>query len=844
MLDLNGAPNGNDTTVGSIIGSNRPINLTGGAALSPSAPYLDLPDVPLGNDLTLQAWVNFSTLDGSRVFDIGNVQFTVQGYVQTDNLILAVGSNGSVTISLRVGGTPADFVNQIDTTHPALVTGQWYHMALVVSGNTQKAYVNGVEWVSGTLPAGFASNSSSTRTNTWIGKSAWTEPFTNMQIRDVRIFDDARTLGEVSADAAGITPVDTKDPNLRLAYALNGNVQSSLPSGTPATAVNLNVGYSSQVLAPGATLNDANTVRSLQIRVSGILGGSDEKLIVAGTAIAANGTVASGALLSGSTPWNWTYAAATSTFTFTAPTGGVSSAVAQELLRSLAYNDTSAIQQSGNRTVTITATDIFGHTSTAATATVDTALPGINNMPTNPLGVARSPATATNLADLVFTKGGNTSAIDVLSVTVVATNATIGGLTDLDNNAANGIQLSGTAAALTTQFAAATLTANASGTPTLNLTLSDAVGHTTRYNYPVRVTASETTLPLLDLNGSTAATNNLLQGSGIGNTQPFNLTGGTSTSTTAAYVALPNVPLGGDLTLEARVNFTKLVGGGRVFDIGNGFSSSNLILTVNDSGRAIMSLRNGNTTLFNDQASSQALVPGTWYHLALVVNGSTAKIFVDGVEWASGTLSAPITDMTRANTWIGRSNFGEAFSNMQVKDVRVFDDARTTGAGSELASDVSGTAVDPTDTNLRLAYALEGSTASSIPGGLPAEAVNLLASNTGTPLAPAAVLTDDSPIKSFKVEVTSGLSDGADEKLMLGTTSIALDGSNAPNTVTVGADSWTLAYASNAFHLYRPHQRRTQLHRTRPAAKPQVHQHRHHPDRRHTGFLHHRHRYL
>ena len=795
ILDLTGAAApGNDTAVASIIGSNRPINLTGGVANSASAPFLDLPDVPLGNDLTLQAWVNFSTLDGSRVFDIGNG-------ANADNLILGVRSDGSVLISLRVGGTSADKANDIDNTHPALVTGQWYHLALVVSGNTQKAYVNGVEWASHTLPALFASNSSSTRTNTWVGRSNFGEAFSNMQIRDVRIFDDARTLGEVSADAAGITPVDTKDPNLRLAYALNGNVRSSLPSGTPATAVNLNLGYSPQVLAPGATLTEANTVSSLQITVTGILGGSDEKLIVAGTAIAANGAVASGALLSGSTPWNWTYAAATSTFTFTAPTGGVSSDVAQDLLRSLAYNDTSAIQQSGNRTVTITVTDIFGHTSTAATATLDTALPGINNMPTNPLGVARSPATATNLADLVFTKGDSISATDVLSVTVLATNATIGGLTDLDNNAANGIQLSGTAAALTTQFAAATLTANASGTPTLNLTLGDAVGHTTRYSYPIRVTtASETTPPLLNLNGSTAATNNLVQGSGIGNTQPFNLTGGANASTTAAYIALPNVPLGGDLTLEARVNFTKLGGGGRVFDIGNGSSSSNLILTVDGNGKVIMSLRNGSTALFADQTSSQALVPGTWYHLALVVNGLTAKTFVNGVEWATGTFSPSITDMTRANTWIGRSNFGEAFSNMQVKDVRVFDDARTQ---AELASDVSGTAVDPTDPNLRLAYALEGSTASSIPEGLPAEAVNLLARNTGTPLAPAAVLTDDSPIQSFSVGV-SGLIDGADEKLMLGNTSIALNGSNAPSSLTVGADSWTLAYANNAFTFTAP----------------------------------------
>ncbi|MCX8517419.1 MAG: LamG domain-containing protein, partial [Rhodoferax sp.] len=723
VLDLNGAAApGNDTAVGSIIGSNRPINLTGGAANSPTAPFLDLPDVPLGNALTLQAWVNFSTLDGSRVFDIGNGQ-------NADNLILAVGSDGSVTISLRVGGTSADFANTIDNTHPALVTGQWYHMALVVSGNTQKAYVNGVEWVSHTLPAGFASNSSSTRSNTWIGKSAWAETFTNMQIRDVRIFDDARTLGEVSADAAGITPVDTQDPNLRLAYALNGNVQSSLPSGTPATAVNLNLGYSPQVLAPGATLSEPNTVRSLQIRVSGILGGPDEKLIVAGTAIAANGAATSGAVLSGSTPWNWSYASGT--FTFTAPTGGVSSAVAQDLLRSLAYNDTSPIQRSGNRTVSITATDIFGNTtSTPVVATVDTALPGINNMPSNPLGVVRSTATA--LADLVFTKGESTSASDVLSVTVQATNATfaITGLADADPGT-SGFQMTGTAAALSTQFASATLTPNASGTPTLNLTLSDAVGHTTRYSYPLVVTASESTLPVLDLNGSASGTA-LVQGSGIGNTQPFNLTGGAYTNTTAAYIALPNVSLGGDLTLEAQVNFTKFVNGGRVFDIGNGSNSSNLVLTVQNDGRAIMSLRNGSTPLFTDATSSQQLVPGTWYHLALVVNGLTAKTFVNGVEWMSGTLSAPITDMTRANTWIGRSNFGEAFSNMQIKDVRVFDDARTTGLNSELASDVSGTAVDLSDTNLRLAYSLEGTTASSIPGGAPAEAVNLLASNTGT----------------------------------------------------------------------------------------------------------------
>ncbi|MCX8520644.1 MAG: LamG domain-containing protein, partial [Rhodoferax sp.] len=783
-LDLNGGVPGNDIAVASYIGSTRPINLTGGANGSATAPYLSLPRVPLGNDLTLQAWVNFSTFEGSRVFDIGDA-------ANSNNLILAVNGAGAVTASTRVLGVNSDVTSQ---NQPALVVGHWYHLALVVSGNTQKAYVNGIEWLSGTLPAGFASSLVISRQNTFVGKSNWSEAFTNMHVRDVRIFDDARTLGELSADAAGITPVDTKDHNLRLAYALNGNLQSSLPSGVAATGVNLSLSESFQTLAPSATLTETHSVGKLQVRITGVLDGAAEKLRFAGTALAANGSGDSGALLSGATPWTWAYAAATSTFTFTAPAGGVSSAVAQDLLRDLAYNDTSPAPTSGIRTISITATDIFGNTtSTPVTATLDSDLPGINNMPSNPLGVSRSAPTA--LADLVFAKGGNAS--DVLSVTVLASNATfaIPGLNDADSNPANGFQLTGTAAALSSSFASATLSANASGTPTLNLTLSDAVGHTTRYNYPVRVTASETVLPVLDLNGSASGIN-LLQGSGIGNRNPFNLTGGANTSTTAPYIDLPDVPLGGNLTLEARVNFSNIFAWERVFDIGNGENSSNLILGVQANGRVSMALRNLGSSLFVDPTSTQVLVPGTWYHLALVVNGNTAKTFVNGVEWATGTFSAltPITDTTRANTWIGRSNWGaDRFSNMQVKDVRIFDDARTT---SELASDVSGTPVDTTDPDLRLAYSLEGTTASSIPGGAPAEAVNLLANNTSTPLALAAVLTDDSLIQSFSVGVVSGLSDGADEKLMLGNTSIALDGSDTSGTLLVGADSWSWAYAS------------------------------------------------
>ena len=798
VLDLNGAANGSNNTVASILGSTLPVNLTGGANNSSTAPYLDLPDVPLGNDLTLEAWVNFSTMvNGQRIFDIGNGQ-------SADNLILLANSDGTLISSIRVGAAGADVQSVLDASHPALVVGQWYHLALVVSGSTQSVFVNGNLWLTGNLPGGFSSTTVKTRSNTWVGRSNFTDPFAQMQVRDVRVFDDARTIGEVSADAANIRPIDTTDPNLRLAYALNGTANSSLPSGTAVTTVNQNLGNLPVAIAPSATLTEGATVRSLKVSVAGLEGGTVEKLTVAGTTITAN-SASAGQISTNNITWAWTYAVATTTFTFTAPAGGVSSALAQDLLQSLVYSNTSTTPRSRNRVFSITATDIFGNTSTPLTATLDTELPGFNNLPTAPTALTRG--TAVDLADLVFSRGGNANASDVLSVTVLADGATLAGLTDADPSTA-GIQLSGTAAALSTSFASATLNASASGTPTLNLTLSDNVGHSIRYSYPLVVTASEAVAPVLDFNGSATGVD-LIQGnsSAKGNSaNPFNLTG----NSTATFIDLPDVPLGGDLTLEAWVNFSNLFNWERVFDIGNGTNNSNLVLGVQADGRVSFALRNDGTALVADPSSNlvgtnahSALVPGTWYHLALVIEGTTAKAFVNGVEWLSATLSAPITDLTRANTWIGKEWSAGAFSNMQVKDVRIYDDARTTGVNSELSSDVSGTPVNTSDPNLRLAYSLLGSTASTIPGRAAAEAVNLLANNTGTSLAPAAVLTDTSPIKSFTITV-GGLLDDFSERLELGNTSIPLNGQATSGTLPVGTDTWTWTYTNSAFTFTAP----------------------------------------
>ncbi|MCX8521458.1 MAG: hypothetical protein ORN28_07970, partial [Rhodoferax sp.] len=189
---------------------------------------------------------------------------------------------------------------------------------------------------------------------------------------------------ELSSDMNG-TPVNVADPNLRLAYTLNGNLQSSIPGGAAATAMNFLTGDKPLSLAANAVLTESNNVQRVQVSVSGVLDGAFEKLTAGDSSIAANGAVTSGTVTVAATgagagvvpasTWSWAYVAGanagTGTFTFTAAAGGVSSSAAQNLLRSLAYSDVATTPTAGSRVVSITATDVSGNTSTAVTATLN-----------------------------------------------------------------------------------------------------------------------------------------------------------------------------------------------------------------------------------------------------------------------------------------------------------------------------------------------------------------------------------------------------------------------------------------------------------------------------------------
>jgi hypothetical protein len=70
----------------------------------------------------------------------------------------------------------------------------------------------------------------------------------------------------------------------------------------------------------------------------------------------------------------------------------------------------------------------------------------------------------------------------------------------------------------------------------------------------------------------------------------------------------------------------------------------------------------------------------TWFHVAAVLNGTTGRIYVNGVLSASSTVGTP-TDSYRWNCRIG--SLGSNFANAAIDEIKFFN--RTLSAAEVLA---------------------------------------------------------------------------------------------------------------------------------------------------------------
>lgn len=134
--------------------------------------------------------------------------------------------------------------------------------------------------------------------------------------------------------------------------------------------------------------------------------------------------------------------------------------------------------------VTVKYTDGFNKletVSSAATAAVVNVndAPTFSNLPVNKQPVFAGYASALNDFKVADVDGGT------LSLTLLASNGTIGGLVDADANTA-GIQLSGTIASLNKALAAATFNASSVGAASVALSLSDGVAQPVTATYALQ----------------------------------------------------------------------------------------------------------------------------------------------------------------------------------------------------------------------------------------------------------------------------------------------------------------------------------------------------------------------
>ena len=196
-----------------------------------STQYATLPDFAAGTisgDLTLEAWINYEPVSTNPAFRT-IIKLGSSGI--TDLIVLNLDfSAGASNAKLQFKYADGSLVDKTFTSGTALAPNIWNHVAVTVnSSQVLTFYINGIaSGSSHTLPGTIASVG---RTVNSLGRwPSYSNTEFNGSIRDVRIYDNSRSLTDIQSDITGV--VDVTDQNLKAYYPLNLSAQSGLPSGT------------------------------------------------------------------------------------------------------------------------------------------------------------------------------------------------------------------------------------------------------------------------------------------------------------------------------------------------------------------------------------------------------------------------------------------------------------------------------------------------------------------------------------------------------------------------------------------------------------------------------------
>ena len=160
----------------------------GAANFNGSNNYLTLPQNITSNltNSTFSFWVYLNNnTQWTRIFNFGT-------NVNTSMYITSRDNNGYLRYSIRNAGSAESHV----TTTKTINTGQWYHIALTLSGGKSAIlYVNGEEVGIGTLSYGPADLGNTT--NNYFGRPLSSDPYLNGRVDDIRIYNGVLGIDQI-----------------------------------------------------------------------------------------------------------------------------------------------------------------------------------------------------------------------------------------------------------------------------------------------------------------------------------------------------------------------------------------------------------------------------------------------------------------------------------------------------------------------------------------------------------------------------------------------------------------------------------------------------------------------
>jgi len=705
-----------NNSVADVSGNGFTATLNGGAAVTANALSLNgntahasLPQGILNsaNDVTVATWVKLDTITTwSRIFDMGN---NTSAYMY----ITPKSSTGFPRFGIKNGGA-----EQIIDGASALPTSTWAHLAVTISGNIGKLYINGD---SVAVNTGITINPSDfgATINNYIGRSQFAaDPYIKGSIDEFRIYNRPLSSAEIKTMVQNqlLTVTGTATPPVSALSALSGDKKVTLSWASVVTATGYNVkrsnvtGGSYTTIKSVTTTNYTDTTASngtayyyvlSAVNVNGESANSTE--VSATPATKLTGTLIGTTGSFGNSPATTKAAAMDGNLAtyFDAPQangnwvgldfGPDSSAVVTRV--NFAPRSNLPARMVGGIFQGANASD-FSDAVTLATITAQPATGVLTSLTVSNTGVYRyvrylSPANSWgNIAELNFF--GVKKRNQTITFNAIAQKQVGDADFDAGATASSGLPVSysssNTAVASIVNgkihmvnAGTATITAsqvgNSSYAPAANVSQALTVLDQTQYSY----------WPFDEANGSAAAdvwngrTATLQSGATF---VAGNLNNGLKLDGTAnGYATLPAnvVSTLNDFTISTWIKLTATATWARAFDFGTGTTKYMFLAPKSGSNYLRYAITTGSYGSEQQINSTTTIGTGVWTHVAVTLSGNLGIMYVNGVEVGRNT-AMTLKPSSLGNTnqnYIGKSQFPDAMLNGFMDDFRIYNRALT-----------------------------------------------------------------------------------------------------------------------------------------------------------------------